>query len=102
MSIDTVKLFNQRLITDEAVRTAFSQFELSDVDGVRAYAAQLGYFFSEQDLIDAATELGVLNDELTDEQIDAVAGGTLRTEDVLSNTFTQNIGVAVFAKVIKR
>ncbi len=101
MSTESVRRFNQRLIEDEEVRTTLATFALSDVDGVRAYAAQLGYAFSEQDLISVAQELGIRNAELTDDQLEAVAGGQPLGQIPTAYRYDE-FGVAIFANVIKR
>jgi len=102
MSTEDIKAFNQRLLSDPHIRAVFDRFALSDVDGVLAYAAELGYVFTEQDLIWVATELGVLDDELTEDELDAVAGGTLRAADMFAGRHTPEVGVAIFARMIRR
>jgi len=102
MSTEDIKAFNQRLLSEQHVRTVLGRFALSDVNGVRAFAAKLGYVYTERDMIRAATEFGMLDDELTKDGVDAVAGGTVRAAEMFAGGHTPEVGVAIFARMIRR
>ena len=75
MSVESFKQFSQKVADDEAIREKVKEIGQTNVDGIIAYANQLGYSFTSDDMIATAKEAGVNVDELNEEQLEKVAGG---------------------------
>ena len=72
MSIQEIKRFNEDVVKDEALQAELKEVG-SDVGKLIEIANTKGYDFSEEDLKEAAKKG---SGELTDDQLDDVAGGT--------------------------
>jgi len=77
MSVENFKKFGQRCAEDVAVREKVKAIGLDNVDGWIAYSkAELGLEFSKEDMQALAEEVGPM-DELSEEQLEQVAGGVV-------------------------
>lgn len=69
-------LFLEHAMKDPAVMDAMKAGKWADVE---ATAKRLGYSFTKEEFVDAVHELA--EDELEDEQLERISGGTLDDDD---------------------
>ena len=79
MSVVDFKKYGQMIAEDEKVRAKAKEIGISDPDGQIAYAKTLGLEFTVKDMEDLVKETGVSKDELTEEDLEMVAGGVFST-----------------------
>ena len=79
MSIEDFKKFGKMCADDEAVRAKAKEIGMEDLNGIIAYGKELGLEFSIQDITKLAEQEGVLEAELSEEQLEQVAGGVFTT-----------------------
>ncbi len=75
MSIEDVKKYGQMIAERPEVRARAKEIGLNDVPGQIAYAKTLGFEFTKEDMANAAKEAGLSTPELSDEQLQKIAGG---------------------------
>lgn len=75
MSIEDLKKFGQLCNDDLEVRDRAKEIGLTDTDGLIAYGRELGLEFTGQDMLDLAREAGIHSDELSEEDLERIAGG---------------------------
>jgi|GEM_PF-1300113 len=76
MSVEDLKKFGQLCEKDESVRARAKQIGINDPDGLMAYAAkELDLEFTRDDMMELAREAGVSKDELSEEDLEKIAGG---------------------------
>jgi predicted ribosomally synthesized peptide with nif11-like leader len=75
MSIEDFKKFGQMCADDETVRAKAKDIGMEDIDGLIAYGKTLGLEFTLADLRQLAEEAGLMEEELSEEQLEQVAGG---------------------------
>lgn len=76
MSVDNLKKYGMLCAQDEAVREKAQTIGLQDVGGQIAYATSLGLPFSQEDMAALARGVGAIqSDELSEEDLEKVAGG---------------------------
>ncbi len=80
MSTENLKKYGQLCAEDAVVREKAISIGLQDIAGQIAYATSLGLPFSLEDMTVLAKEVGAAqNDELSDEDLEKVAGGFVPT-----------------------
>ncbi len=80
MSVEDLKKYGQMCAENEEVRDKAKEIGMEDVEGQIAHAKSLGLTFSQSDLEALAQEAGVgQSDELSEEDLEKVAGGVVTT-----------------------
>jgi predicted ribosomally synthesized peptide with nif11-like leader len=76
MSVENLKKFGQMCAEDEKVRARAKEIGLQDIDRQISYAKSLGLEFSREDF-EALAKEAVIDEknELSDEELEGVAGG---------------------------
>ena len=83
MSVEDFKKFGQLCAEDEAIREKVKQIGIDNVDGWIEYSKnELGLNFDKADMQALAKEVGP-TDELTEDQLEQVAGGAVTTTAVV-------------------
>ncbi len=77
MSIEDFKKYGQMIAQDEKVRARAKEIGVGNVDGQIQYAQTLGLHFTQDDLRQAVKESGASSKELSEEQLEQVAGGAI-------------------------
>jgi len=80
MSADNVRAFFKRIEEDETFRNEFLKSESLDNENKDSYlkiAAAMGYSFTAEELEQTKAEMD--NEELSDDELDNVAGGAIHT-----------------------
>ena len=77
MSIEDFNKFGQMCAEDETVRARAKEIGLEDVDGIIAYGKELGLDFTVDDLKEMADKAGLMDEELSEDQLEQVAGGVV-------------------------
>jgi predicted ribosomally synthesized peptide with nif11-like leader len=77
MSVQDFKKFGQLIAQDEKVRAKAKEIGVENVDGQIQYAKTLGLEFTKDDLAMAVKEASASSKELTEEQLEKVAGGAI-------------------------
>ena len=75
MSVENLKKFGMLCAENEDVRKRAKEIGLNDLDGLMAYGREMKLDFSSEDLAALAKEAGVSRQELSEEQLELVAGG---------------------------
>ncbi len=76
MSVENLKKYGIMCAEKDDVRAKAKEIGVDNADGQIAYAKELGLEFSRQDMEDLAKEAGITgNDELSEEDLEKVAGG---------------------------
>jgi predicted ribosomally synthesized peptide with nif11-like leader len=83
MSVKDLKAFGKKCAEDEKVRVKAKKIGVDNVDGMIAYAKELGFTITKADFQDLGKEAKKSN-ELSEEQLEKIAGGV----------FTSTAGVA--------
>lgn len=101
MSVADFKKYGQLIVDNEEVRQKAKEIGMNNLEGQIAYAKELGLEFTVDDMKDMAEEAGISTDELSDEQLEQVAGGGVSTTAALVTGFVSAavgaVGVAVGA-----
>ena len=92
MSVENLKKFGMLCAQNEEVRKRAKEIGLNDLDGLMAYGREMELEFSSEDLAALAREAGVSRQELSEEQLEQVAGGFV--------TATAVMGVAALAGMV--
>ena len=79
MSVENLKKFGMLCAENEDVRKRAKEIGLNDLDGLMAYGREMKLDFSSEDLAALAKEAGVSRQELSEEQLEQVAGGIVTT-----------------------
>ncbi len=77
MSVEDFKKYGQMIAQDEKVRARAKEIGVGNVDGQISYAKTLGLNWTQQDLAKAVKESGASSKELSEEQLEQVAGGAI-------------------------
>jgi predicted ribosomally synthesized peptide with nif11-like leader len=97
MSVVDFKKYGQMIAEDEKVRAKAKEIGISDPDGQIAYAKTLGLEFTVNDMEDLVKEAGVSKDELSEEDLEKVAGGVFSTIAAVIGVVGAVAGVAGLA-----
>lgn len=79
MSIEDFKKYGQMIAQDEKVRAKAKEIGIDNVEGQIKYGKTLGLEFTKEDLSKVVKESGVSSQELSEEQLEKVAGGAIST-----------------------
>ncbi len=79
MSVQDLKKFGQLCVENETVRARAKAIGLNDMPGQITYAKELGFDFSIADLQTLAQEAGISKNELSEAELQQVAGGVVTT-----------------------
>ncbi len=82
MSTEDLKDFGKKIAEDEDVRNRAKEIGFNPEE-IIAYGKELGLDFNEEDMNALAEEVGFREDELTEEQLQMIAGGLSTTSLVL-------------------
>ena len=83
MSVQDLKKFGQLCVENETVRARAKAIGLNDMPGQIAYAKELGFDFNLADLQALAQEAGVSKNQLSEAELEQVAGGFLTATAVV-------------------
>lgn len=83
MSVEHLKAYGKKIAEDEEVKKRAKDIGLNDLDGQIAYGKELGFEFTVDDMRALAEEVGVTEDELSEEQLERIAGGAATTTAVV-------------------
>ncbi len=75
MSLDDFKKYGKMISDDENVRAKAKEIGINDIDGQISYAKTLGLEFGREDMEAMAKEVGYSQDELSEEDLEKIAGG---------------------------
>jgi predicted ribosomally synthesized peptide with nif11-like leader len=75
MSVEDAKQYGKMIVEKEEVRKRAKEIGIADVEGQIAHARTLGLEFTTDDLQALAQEAGFSKDELSEEQLESIAGG---------------------------
>ena len=75
MSVENLKKFGMLCAENEDVRKRAKEIGLNNLEGLMAYGREMELDFSSEDLIALGREAGVNRAELSEEQLEQVAGG---------------------------
>ncbi len=102
MSVEDLKKYGQMCAEKDDIRAKAKEIGIENVDGQIAYAKGLGLEFSKQDMEDLAKESGISGkDELSEEDLEKVAGGAATTTTFVAISAALAAGSAA-AAVSKR
>jgi len=79
MSIEALKEFTKTVVENEVHQEKAKKIGLNDIDGLIGFGKELGYEFSLEDLQALANETGSQSEELSEEDLEQVAGGAATT-----------------------
>ena len=79
MSVENFKKFGQMCAEKEDVRKKAKEIGIDNLDGVVAYGKELGLDFSVDDIKALGDEAGITDQELSDKELEKVAGGFVTT-----------------------
>lgn len=84
MSIEDLKKYGQMCAEKEEIRNRAKEIGIENIAGQMAYAKELGLVFNQEDMEALAKEAGVgQSDELSEEDLEKVAGGIVSTTAVM-------------------
>ena len=75
MSVEDLKKYSQMCVQDDALKAKAKDIGLENIDGQIEQAKTLGLNFSMEDLDTLAKEVGAGEAELSDDDLESVAGG---------------------------
>lgn len=93
---ENLKAFLQKFVEDEELQAKFQGVE--DVDTAYALASSIQGGFTKEEFVDTMTELSASTRELSDEELEAVAGGTNTTPITIGVTIStpiSTVGTAI-------
>ncbi len=76
MSLDKFKAFSQKVLEDQELKKKAKEIGMNDLDGIIALAKENGFDITKEDFEAAAKEFES-NNELSDEDLEQVAGGVV-------------------------
>ena len=79
MSVENFKKFGKMCAENEDIRKKAKEIGIGNLDGVVAYGKELGLDFSMDDIKALGDEVGVTGQELSEEELEKVAGGFVTT-----------------------
>ena len=79
MSVADFKKLGQMCAENEDIRKKAKEIGIDNLDGIIAYGKELGLDFSVDDMKALADEAGITEGELSEEQLEKVAGGVVTT-----------------------
>ncbi len=98
MSVSDFKKYGQLIAEDEKVRAKAKEIGINDVPAQIAYAKTLGLEFTPEDVTALVKESGLMNKELSEEQLEKVAGGfvtiTAALVGAVAGVVAAGVGVA--------
>jgi predicted ribosomally synthesized peptide with nif11-like leader len=84
MSVEDLKKYGQMCTENEEIRNRAKEIGIENIAGQMAYAKELGLVFNLEDMEALAKEAGVgLSDELSEEELEKVAGGIITTTAIM-------------------
>jgi len=92
MSVEDFKKYGQMIAEDEKVRAKAKEIGLNDLPGQVAYAKTLGFEFTREDVASVAKQAGLSSTELSEEQLQKVAGGVGTTTAALAGAMLATVG----------
>ena len=78
MSVEDLKKYGKLCVEDPAVKAKAKEIGLDNIEGQVEYAKSLGFNFTGEDLVELSKEVSPQG-ELSDEDLEAVAGGFVTT-----------------------
>ena len=75
MSVEDLKKYSQMCVQDDALKVKAKDIGLENIDGQIEQAKTLGLNFTKEDLEVLAKEVGAGEAELSDDDLESVAGG---------------------------
>ncbi len=79
MSVEDFKKYGQMIAEKPEVRAKAKQIGIADIRGQAAYAKTLGLSFTQDDVAKVVKEASASSEELSEEQLEKVAGGAIST-----------------------
>jgi predicted ribosomally synthesized peptide with nif11-like leader len=79
MSVEDFKKFGQMCTENEDVRKKAKKIIMENHEGLIPYGKELGFDFTADDIKTLEEEAGVTDQELSEEQLEKVAGGFVTT-----------------------
>ena len=79
MSVADLKQYGQMIAEQDEVRQHAKEIGIEHLDEQMAYAKELGLEFNLDDMQVLAEEAGMTEDELSEEQLEQIAGGAVTT-----------------------
>ncbi len=83
MSVEDFKKYGQMIAEDEKVRAKAKEIGINNVPAQMAYAKTLGLEFTADDVKVLVKESGLMDKELSEEQLEQVAGGAITSTAVV-------------------
>ena len=100
MSVADLKQYGLMIAEQEEVRQHAKEIGIEHLDGQIAYAKELGLEFSLEDMQALAEEAGVTGDELSEEQLEQIAGGAITlSAGVAAIALVAGVGLGVLGTV---
>ena len=97
MSVVNLKQYGQMIAEQEEVRQHAKEIGIEHLDEQMAYAKELGLEFSLDDMQALAEEAGMTEDELSEEQLEQIAGGVATTTGAVAIVVAGGIATLVGA-----
>ncbi len=97
MSVADFKKYGQMIAEREEVRAQAKTIGMNNLAGQIAYAKTLGLEFSVADVTSLAKQAGATSNELSDAQLEQVAGGVFTTTAALVGAVAGAVGAAAGA-----
>ena len=93
MSIEDLKKYGQMCAENEEIRNRAKEIGIENIAGQMAYAKEQGLVFNQEDMEALAKEVGVgQSDEVSEEDLEKVAGGAVNTFDFLFSCAVASAG----------
>ena len=93
MSVADLKKYGQICQEDQTVRQRAKEIGMANLDGQIAYGKELGLEFNKDDLQALADEAGMSKGELSEEQLEQIAGGCTTITILAAVAVTGALGV---------
>ncbi len=74
MSVEDLKEFGKKIAENEEIKNRAKEIGL-DPKGIIAYGKELGLKFDEEDMKTLSAEAGLTEEELSEEELEKIAGG---------------------------
>ena len=100
MSVENFKKFGQMCADNIEVRNKAKEIGEYNVEGLVAYSKELGLEFSVEDMQAVVDEAGITQDELSEEQLEQIAGGVATT--TAGAVVAVVVGVVIIGAAVKR
>ena len=101
MSVVDLKQYGQMIAEQDEVRQHAKEIGIEHLDEQMAYAKELGLEFSLEDMQALAEEAGMTEDELSEEQLEQIAGGVIGLVGALAvGALVGAVGVGVVGTAV--